>query len=100
MESGQKTKGIGEMSDYVVESTHTPEECLRDLDTIVQEDPEVLDKFEWGCLSGEHRGFAIVQAEDERRALGLVPASIRGRSRAIPVTKFTPEQVRMAHEQH
>jgi len=86
------------MSDYLIESTHTPEECLRELDTIVQEDPKVLDKFEWGRLSGEHRGFAIVQAEDETRALGLVPASVRGRTRAIPVTRFTPEQIRMAHE--
>jgi hypothetical protein len=93
-------KGSSEMSDYLVESTHTPEECLTELDTIVREDPKVLDRFEWGCLSGEHRGVAIVQAEDETRALGLVPASVRGRTRVIPLTRFTPEQIRMAHEEH
>jgi hypothetical protein len=88
------------MSDYLVESIHTPEECQKDLDTILRDAPKVLDKFEWGCLSGEHRGVAIVQAEDETRALGLVPASVRSRTRAIPLTRFTPEQIRMAHEQH
>ena len=86
------------MSDYLIESTHTPEECLRELDSIVREDPKVLDRFEFGCLSGEHRGVAIVQAEDETRALGLVPASARARTRVIPLTRFTPEQIRMAHE--
>jgi len=88
------------MSDYLIESIHTPEECLMELDTIVREDPKVLDKLEFGCLSGEHRGVAIVQAEDEKRALGLLPAAIRSRARVTPLTKFTPEQIRMAHEQH
>ncbi len=88
------------MSDYLIESTHTPEECLTELDTIVREDPKVLDRFEFGCLSGEHRGVAIVQAENETRALGLVPSTIRSRTRVIPLTRFTPERIRMAHEQH
>jgi len=88
------------MSDYLIESIHTPEECLTELDSIVREDPKALDKLEFGCLSGEHRGVAIVQAEDEKRALGLVPAAVRSRTRVIPLTKFTPEQIRMAHEQH
>jgi hypothetical protein len=93
-------KGSSEMADYLIESTHTPEECLTELDTIVREDPKVLDRFEFGCLSGEHRGVAIVQAENETRALGLVPATIRSRTRVIPLTRFTPERIRMAHEQH
>lgn len=86
------------MSDFLLESIHTPEECQRELDTIVDEDPKALDKFEWGCLSGEHRGVAIVQAEDETRALGFVPASLRANTRAIPVTRLTPDQIRGAHE--
>jgi hypothetical protein len=88
------------MSDYLLESRHTPEECQRDLDTILREDPKVFDKLEFGCLSGDHRAVAIVKAEDETRALGLVPASIRGRTRAVPLTRFTPDQIRKAHEEH
>ena len=86
------------MSDYLIESTHTPEECQQDLDMILEEDPTVLDRFEWGCISGEHLGVAIVQAEDEERALGFVPASVRSRTRAIPVSRFTPDDIRRAHE--
>lgn len=88
------------MSDYLVESVHTPEECLRELDSIVNEDPKVFDTLEFGCMSGEHRAVAIVQAEDETRALGLLPAAIRSRAKVTPLSKFTPEQIRMAHEGH
>jgi len=88
------------MSDYLIESRHTPEECLSVMDNIVQDDPKVFETFEFGCMAGEHRGVAIVQAEDETRALGLVPTSIRSRTRAIPLTRFTPEAIRKAHEPH
>ena len=85
------------MSDYLLESTHTPEECLREMDTIA-ESPEVLDRLEFGCLAGEHRAVAIVQAEDETRALGFLPASLRRRTKVTRVTRFTPEQIRTFHE--
>jgi hypothetical protein len=88
------------MSDYLIESTHTPEECLLELDTIVKEDPRVFDTLEFACLSGDHRAVAIVQADSESSALGFVPASRRSRAKATPLTKFTPEDIRKAHEQH
>jgi RNase adaptor protein for sRNA GlmZ degradation len=88
------------MSDYLIESVHTSEECLAELDTIVREDPKVFDTLEFGCMSGEHRAVAIVRAEDERRALGLLPAAIRSRAKVTQLSKFTPQQVRMFHEQH
>ena len=88
------------MSDYLIESTHTPEECLREMDSIVSENPQVFDKLEFGCLSGEHRGVAIVQAEDEQRALGFLPASLRSRTKVTLLSRFTPEDIRRAHESH
>ncbi len=88
------------MSDYLIESTHTPEECLLELDTIVQQDPQVFDTLEFGCLAGDHRAVAIVKAESESQALGFVPASRRNRTKVTPLTRFTPEDIRKAHEQH
>jgi hypothetical protein len=88
------------MSDYLLESTHTPEECLREMDSIVREDPKVLNTLEFGCLSGQHRAVAIVQAENEERALGLLPAALRSRTKVTPLSRFTPEDIRKAHESH
>jgi hypothetical protein len=87
------------MSEYLIETSHTPEECLTSLDRFTTT-PQYLDKFEWGCLSGEHKGWAIVQGESESSVREIVPPDIRGRARVVKVSKFTPEQIRMAHEQH
>jgi len=71
-----------------------------EMDQIVREDPEVFDLVEFTCLSGDHRAVAIVQAESEERALGLLPASRRSRSKATLLSRFTPEDIRKAHEEH
>jgi RNase adaptor protein for sRNA GlmZ degradation len=70
------------------------------MDSIVSEDPKVFDMLEFGCLSGQHRAVAIVQAEDEQRALGLLPASLRSRTQVTLLSRFTPEDIRRAHESH
>jgi len=41
-----------------------------------------------------------VKAESESQALGFVPASRRSRAKVTPLTKFTPEDIRKAHEAH
>jgi hypothetical protein len=87
------------MSDYLIESSHTPQECLNDLDRFGKT-PQYLDKFEWGCLSGEHKGWAIVEGESESAVRELVPADIRSKAHVVKVSRFTPEQIRMAHEKH
>ena len=86
------------MEKYFVESKHTPEECLRALDEILAKGPDVLSKVEWGCMAGDHTGYSIVEARSETDALANVPAFLRGKARAVKLTKFTPEQIRTFHE--
>ena len=62
--------------------------------------PPYLEKFDFGCLSGEHKGWAIVQGESESSVRELVPEEIRNEARVVKVSKFTPEQIRTFHEQH
>ena len=88
------------MSEYLIEWSHTPQECLTGLDRFVEQSPKTLDTFAFGCLSGEHKGWAIVQGESESSVRELVPAEIRNEARVVKVSKFTPEQIRMFHEQH
>lgn len=87
------------MAKYVVESPHTAEECLGAMDEMLAMGPDVLDQYHFGCMSGEHTGWAIVDAESESEALEIVPDSIRGKARAVKVEKFTPEQIKAAHEE-
>lgn len=85
------------MRRYLLESPHTKEECMRELDEVMEEGKNVLNKFYWGCSQGDHTGYAIVDAETQASALKLVPGFIRNKAKAIEVQQFTPEQIKSFH---
>lgn len=84
------------MAKYVVESSHTEEECLQALDDAVEKG--TLEKFVFACKSGKHSGWAYVDADSEEAALEMVPESVRDKACAYEVSKFTPEDIKAAHE--
>lgn len=85
------------MARYIVESSHTKEECLKALDEILAEGPAVLNKFDWGCQAGDHTGYALVDAEAEAEVRNMIPGFLRNKARVVKVGKFTPEQIRSFH---
>jgi hypothetical protein len=85
------------MPQFLIESPHTKEECLKALDETLAKGPDVLDRFEYGCMSGDHRGWATVSAPSAEKAREIVPSFLRSKARVIPVGKFSPEQIRSYH---
>ena len=85
------------MERYFVESPHTPEECLRALDEILAKGPGNLAKYEWGCMAGDHTGYAIVEAPHESEVKETIPNFLRGKARVVKLNKFAPEQIREFH---
>jgi hypothetical protein len=88
------------MAKYQLESPHTDAECLRSLDEISAgtRGPELLKKMYFGCNSGVHIGWAVVDAESESAARALLPSFLRSRAKAIEVSQFTPEQIKGFHK--
>jgi hypothetical protein len=82
------------MRRYLLETPHTKEECLRELDEVLAEGKNVLNKFYWGCSSGDHTGYAIVDADGEKEVWNMVPQFIRNKAKIVEVSQFTPEQIR------
>jgi hypothetical protein len=85
------------MERYFVESPHTPEECLRALDEIMAKGPGVLARYEWGCMAGDHTGYAMVDGHSESEVRGTIPAFLGAKARVVKLNKFTPEQIREFH---
>ena len=83
--------------DFMVTSPHTKEECLNSLDEIAANGGDALAKWEWGCMSGDHTGYATISASSVSEALKTVPEKVRSKARAVQVTKMTPEQVASFH---
>ncbi len=82
---------------YMIETPHTKEECLRALDEELDKGPEILKKFNYGCMAGDHTGYALVDVKDEAEARKLVPGFLIGKARIVEVTSFTPEVIKSFH---
>jgi hypothetical protein len=84
------------MTKYLVETHHTKEECLRELDALSGK-PEVLEKFSWACGSGDHTGYGFIEAGSEKEARDVVPEFVRAKADVIPVARQTPDTIRSLH---
>ena len=85
------------MKRYLIESPHKAEECLRALDEELAKGPAVLGKFEYGCMAGDHTGYAIIDAESRDDAVKLVPTFLLNAAKIVELGKFTPDIIRSFH---
>jgi hypothetical protein len=88
------------MARYLVQATHTPEECLQGLDDIVALGPQEIQRYDFGCAVGDHSNhvcFCSVEAASEAAAREMLPRGIRGKAQITEVGKYTADQVRAFH---
>lgn len=83
---------------FRIEMKHTKEECLNALDEMMEKDVKLLNKVEWGCMVGDHRGWVTLSAKSEEDAKNLLPASARANASVVKVSKFTADQIRSFHK--
>jgi hypothetical protein len=79
------------VAQFLVESPHTKEDC----DKIVKLTLAMgyLTHFYWGCKGGDHRGWAMIEAENAQEALLSVPTLLRTKSKAVEIVQFDPREV-------
>lgn len=80
------------MQKFMIISPHTHEECTM----VIKQSLAIgyLTHFFWGCKSGDHTGYAMIDAENEQEALYSIPTVIRNKGKAIGVIQFDPEKVK------
>ena len=84
------------MPSFLIESPHTPDECLKTLDQVLA--AGYLTHFQWGCPSGQHTGYAILEAASKAEALMSVPALVRGKARVVELMQFNSQHVKAMHD--
>jgi hypothetical protein len=83
---------------YLVTATHTPEECLASMDEVAK-NKKLLEKAEWGCMSGDHTVYLTMQAKSPDDAIKQLPEHERKNAKAVKLTKLTAAQIKKFHEQ-
>ena len=86
------------MPDFLIESPHTKEQCLKALDDTLALGEDVLGKFEYGCMTGDHTAYGIVQAADVDTAKRMVPENLRSEATISEVTPISADQIRQFHQ--
>jgi hypothetical protein len=77
------------MNRYFIESPHKAEECAMLLRNVLA--MGYLMHFDWGCKSGQHVGWAVIEAESEDQARLVVPPMVRDQARILRVDRWGPE---------
>jgi hypothetical protein len=83
------------MDRYLIETTHSDEECLGLLDQVLA--MGYLHNFDWGCEDGDHTGWAIIEADNREQAMLAVPSMVRSKARVVKLNKFSDEDVQRLH---
>lgn len=80
---------------FLVISPHTQEDCKKAIAEVLA--AGYITHFEWGCMDGEHTGWAILEAENAKQAQMAVPPAQRHSARVIRLTKFSLAEIEKMH---
>lgn len=83
------------MDRYLIISPHTVQDCKKAIHEVTA--MGYITHFDWGCKDGEHVGWAIIEAENQKEALLVVPSFQRNTAKAVKLTRFSPEDITSMH---
>ena len=83
------------MDRYIIESPHSAHDCRHVMEQVLN--MGYITHYDWGCESGVHKGWVIIEAENEEEALLSVPSFVRHEAKAIRLNKFSVEKFENMH---
>lgn len=91
MEANEKKS----MCFFLIETPHTPAECAEAVKHIGARG--WLTHFHWGCKSGDHTGYAMMECQDSEEAKNMLPPFLRERARIQKLDNYSKEEVDTWH---
>jgi hypothetical protein len=92
------TSSAVKTSVYLVQVPHTPEQCLKTLDDLKGKGDVFLSKFEFGCMSGDHTGYAFLSGKSEDDVRQMLPKDAQASAKIQKVDKFSADQIDKLHK--
>lgn len=98
--SNKTTKQTGKLNQYFVSMPHTHEQCMNMMEDMKGKGDAFLSKFYFGCMSGDHTGYAILSGKDDQDVRNMLPKDLQASAKIEKVDKFTAAQIEQMHKQH
>jgi hypothetical protein len=83
------------MQRFLIETPHTDKDCAKLVKWIYAQG--YLNNFDWGCQSGVHCGWAVVDTNSEEQARMMVPSLVRDKAKIVRLNKYAGEDVHSLH---
>ena len=88
------------MPHFMIETTHSQSQDKQIIGEILQENPKLLKNLWLGCQTGDHTGFAEVDAKNQSEALDMLTPTLRKKAHVVQVEKFSESEAKkMAGQQ-
>lgn len=98
--SAQTAKSTEKMNTYFVQVPHTSEQCMNTLTEMKDKGDAYLAKFNFGCMSGDHTAYALLDGNSEQDIRQMLPKDLQATAKIEKVDKFTSAQIEDMHKQH
>jgi len=83
---------------FLIEVPHEADtlECTRVVHVFLSTGSHFLTNAEWGCKSGVHSAWMLVDMDTKADALAIVPPAFRAHARIVGLTRFTLAEIEPA----
>ncbi len=85
---------------YLIITHHDPDKCLLTMDKLQAADSTWLEHSWFGCISGDHTVYTVVDATSEEDALQKVPAMYRDHCKLVKVSKISEGLLEEMHSDY
>ena len=92
------TGSAAKPSVYLVQIPHTSDQCVKTLTDLKGKGDAFLTKFEFGCMSGDHTGYAFLSGKSEDDVRMMLPKDVQASAKIEKVDKFTADQIDKLHK--
>jgi len=91
------------MARFLIEVPHDaePGACVRAVKAFLNTGSHFLTNADWGCYDGDHTAWIILDLENKKEALSVVPPGFRDHARIVKLNKFTMkelDEMRLHHQ--
>jgi hypothetical protein len=85
---------------YLIEVPHSADECLWVMDEIIGRGPYYQHMFYWGCMTGDHSAWALLEGSGREAVLEeALPPTLRERARVRRVSRVWSTELMKRHEE-
>ena len=85
------------MERFLIEVPHGEDKasCMRAIEVFLRSGSHFVTHADWGCMDGDHKAWMLVEVEDKKSAMMILPTAYRRNAKITKLHRFTREEIGM-----